>query len=335
MDFDVTSNLDLNESARIFGPDGADFSAPFSFAQPPTLHASGVLDGPAAPGGEHQRIQLSVASTGAFALYGFPLGDVSFDAFLRDGDIDLPRISAAFGGGVLTGQAWLTGGDATRRLRCNLHLAGASLGRTLATVDGFVAKQNHQPSDPASQILPHAADLRLDLTAAAEGLYHDPLSFTGTGTVEVGGPELGQVRLLGLLSKLLNFTSLRFTSAKSTFALERNRVNFPDLKIAGANSAIDARGDYLLDRKTLDFNAKVYPFETSKFAPANLVGFALSPLSAALEVKLTGTLQNPSWAFAYGPTNFLRKLEQPKAAEAAGPSPAPAAKPGDNAGPAR
>ncbi len=96
LEFDATSNLDLTESARVFGKDGEEFIAPFQFAQPPTVHATGVLDSPAAPGGEHKLVQLVVASSGLFKLYDFPLNDVSFDATLRDDDIDLPRIEAAF-----------------------------------------------------------------------------------------------------------------------------------------------------------------------------------------------------------------------------------------------
>ena len=34
----------------------------------------------------------------------------------------------------------------------------------------------------------------------------------------------------------------------------------------------------------------------------------LTPLSNALEVKLTGTLVKPEWSFVIGPTNFLRSL---------------------------
>jgi hypothetical protein len=312
MEFDATSNLDLTESARIFGKDGEDFVAPFKFAQPPTVHATGVLDSPAAPGGEHKLVQLVVASSGLFKLYGFPLNDVSFDATLRDDDIDLPRVEATFSEGTLRGRAFLTGPDATRRLRFDVQLANASLGRAITTVDDFLAEQKNQPPDPPTKFIQHAADIRFDLSAAAGGRYHDPFSFTGSGTAALTGTELGQIHLLGLLSPLFPPASLRFTDAQANFTIGQSKLSFPDVNVTGANSTIKAKGDYLLDQKTLEFNAKVYPFGESKFLPGEVLDKFLTPVSMLAEVKLTGTLDQPKWAFAYGPTNFFRKLTQSK-----------------------
>jgi len=322
----------------IAGKEGVDFVAPFQFAQPPTLHVTGRLDSPVAPGGEHQRVQIAVASTGAFTLFDFPLSDVSFDATLRDDDIDLPRINALFAGGTLDGRAFLTGPDSARRLRFDLHLANASLGRAITTVDDFISRQKNQPPDPPTRFIQRAADISLDLAADADGRYHDPLSFTGTGTAAIAGAELGQIRLLGsliqipLLTQLLNVASLRFTAARASFKIDQTKLDFSEVNVTGANSAIDAKGDYLLDRKTLDFNAKIYPFKESKFPISNIVSTVLTPLSAALEVKLTGTLDKPDWVFALGPTNFLRKLTEPKAGQPAPKSP-PVAPGGENRSP--
>jgi hypothetical protein len=312
MEFDATSNLDLTEGARIFGQDGEDFIAPFKFAQPPTVHATGMLESPVAPGGEHKLVQLVVASSGLFKLYDFPLNDVSFDATLRDDDIDLPRIDAAFSEGTLKGRAFLTGPDATRRMRFDFHLANASLGRAITTVDEFLAEQNNQPPDPPTKFIQSATDIRFDLAAAAAGRYHDPLSFTGRGTTSLTGAELIKIHLLWVLSPLFPPASLRFTDAKANFSIEQNKLSFPKVNITGANSAIEANGDYLLDKKTLEFNAKVYPFGETKFLPGEVLDKVLTPVSNLTKVKLTGTLEEPKWAFAYGPTSFFRKLTQSK-----------------------
>ena len=312
MEFDATSNLDLTESAGIFGKDGEDFIAPFKFAQPPTVHAAGVLFSPAAPGGEHKLVQIVVASSGLFELYGFPLNDVSFDATLRDDDIDLPRIDAVFSEGALRGRAFLTGPDATRWMHFDFHLADASLVHTITTVDDFLAEQNNQPPDPPTKFIQSAPDIRFNLDARAEGHYHDPLSFTGSGDTSLSGTELIKIHLLGLLSPLLPAASLRFTDAQANFMIEQNKLSFPEINVTGANSTIKAKGDYWLDKKALEFNAKVYPFGESKFLPSQVLNKFLTPVSILAEVKLTGTLDQPKWAFAYGPTNFFRKLTQSK-----------------------
>ena len=115
-----------------------------------------------------------------------------------------------------------------------------------------------------------------------------------------------------MLSKtLLNFTSLRLDSAQADFRLEGNRVVFPQVKLQGPRASIDAKGEYLLDARTLDFNARIFPLQESKFILADALGALLTPLSNVLELKLKGPLAKPSWSFAFVPTNFLRALTRP------------------------
>jgi hypothetical protein len=49
----------------------------------------------------------------------------------------------------------------------------------------------------------------------------------------------------------------------------------------------------------------------------------LTPFANVLEVKLTGTLDKPSWSFVNGPTNFLRNLARPAATPAGTAAPTP------------
>jgi hypothetical protein len=86
-------------------------------------------------------------------------------------------------------------------------------------------------------------------------------------------------------------------------------------------------GDYLLDAKTLDFNARVYPLQESKLALPYGLGLLLAPLSSVLELKLTGPFEKPSWVFVYGPTNILRFLTQPSTGGAPPPLTPPSALP--------
>ncbi|MEY4938831.1 MAG: hypothetical protein RIQ93_566, partial [Verrucomicrobiota bacterium] len=103
-------------------------------------------------------------------------------------------------------------------------------------------------------------------------------------------------------------TALRFTSAGANFKLQGAKVDFTEVTLRGANSAIDAHGEYALDRRQLAFNAKLYPFQQSNNLLKTIVGAVLSPISSAFEVKLTGTIDKPQWAFVIGPTNLLRSL---------------------------
>src|SRR5581483_2158385 len=95
--------------------------------------------------------------------------------------------------------------------------------------------------------------------------------------------------------------------------------------LRGANSAIDAHGDYALERRELDFKAKVFPFQESGNVLKSVVGAVLSPISNVFEVKLSGTLSKPEWAFVIGPTNLMRSLGPNGAEPEKPPAPADAA----------
>ena len=170
---------------------------------------------------------------------------------------------------------------------------------------------------------PHGM-VRLDLAASAEGQYDDPYSYHGSGNATLVGEALGEVRLLGLLSELLSFTSLRFTEARADFKIAGPKLDFSQFSVTGANSAIEAHGNYALDRHELDFKGRVNPFQESSFIPTALLGAFLTQFSSVFEVKLTGSLEKPSWAFVNGPTNFLRNLSRPSTVE---PPKAPASQP--------
>jgi hypothetical protein len=150
--------------------------------------------------------------------------------------------------------------------------------------------------------------VRLNLAASAEGRHDNLFSYRGEGNAFLQGPGLGEVSLLGALSELLKFTSLRFTEARTNFKIEGPRLVFPTVTLRGSNSAIDAHGTYALDQSTLDFNAKLFPFQESENFLKTVVGAVLTPLSNAFEVKLTGSPTKPNWSFVIGPTNFLRSL---------------------------
>ena len=190
----------------------------------------------------------------------------------------------------------------------------ANLAAAITTLEQFGAQRQGLPVPAPSAWLERKTDIQLDVALSANGRLDDFFSFHGSGNAQLAGSELGQVPMLGLLSELLRFTSLRFTTARANFKIEGPRLNFSEVKVTGRNSAIDAHGAYALDTKTLDFNAKVFPFEESQGPLRGVVGFFLAPLSEFLELKLTGKIDRPAWSFLYGPSNLLRPRVQPSEA---------------------
>ncbi|MEO6001631.1 MAG: AsmA-like C-terminal region-containing protein [Opitutus sp.] len=331
MTFAVDSTIDLPTGSGLLGEAFASRLAPFTFANPPQVIASGHLEGPAAPGGEHQTIDIKAQSTGGFTVYAFPARNVSFEAKLRDDELTLEQVEAEVASGTVTGTARVFGPDGKRKLGFDLTVKGGLLSEAITTVSNYAAQRRGQPAASEDKILSGKSPIKFDANVTAEGRFDDLLSYQGKGTAVLNGAELGEVRLLGLLSALLDFTALRFTTARLNFQLQGRKVFFPSVSITGANSSVEGHGDYWLDRSEIEFNARVFPFGESKSLLQSVVGVVLTPLSAALEVKLTGALTQPSWAFVIGPTNFIRSLTQsPKTEPEATPpvdTPTPVLKP--------
>ncbi|MBC7369279.1 MAG: hypothetical protein H7343_21135 [Undibacterium sp.] len=317
-DFAVTTRgIDLALASKIFGAAADEILAPFTFTAPPDLKLTGRIDSATSPAGAHQSLDLAGETHHQFRFHGFPVERLSFTGQLRDDALTLDRLDLGFAEGTATGRAKVWGTGAARRVGFDYAIKDASLGRAIAILENYAATQRGAPPPPPNRFLADQSNVRLSLAVSAEGGYDDPFSYHGEGSATLDGPALGEVRMLGLLSELFSFTSLRFTSVHANFKLDGARLNFPDLSLTGANSAITGRGTYALDRRTLDFNAKIYPFQESRLFLKSLVGAVLTPFSNVFEVKLSGPLDNPSWAFVIGPTNFFRNLST----DSARPSP--------------
>ncbi len=326
LDFEAVSDLDPVQYARLYGPVGLAYLAPYTFVDPPHAQADGHLSGPDEPGGKQTRINLVLASTGRFTARGVPFEGVKLVANLNNDRLDLRGVEAGIGGGTLAGEAHLSGPAAARRLAVDARLQGANLGRFVAAMENYEPLRKAVAVDRAkSRFLENAAACDLNLSLKAEGRFQDLLSYQGKGSVRVHGHGLVEFPLLKLLfellsKSLLNFKSQRLDTAQSDFTVEGPRLVFPELRITGPSAAIEGGGVYQLDTKTLDFTARIAPFREHHFVLTDVLGVALTPLLSTLEVRLTGQLASPSWSLT-----FLRSITPPArpAQQAAGTAPAP------------
>lgn len=308
-DFNFTAQaIDLVLSEKIFGAAATAIISPYTFTAPPNLRLSGRLDSATSPRGAHQSIDLAGETAVEFRFHGFPVDRLAFTGTLRDDVLTLDRLDLAFAGGTASGRAKVWGTGANRRVGFDYALKDASLGRAIAVLENFSADQRGSARPAPNRFLADNSAIALALAVSADGAYDDPYSYRGDGSVAITGPSLGEVKLLGLLSELFSFTSLRFTAARANLKINGPALVFTELDVTGANSAIIGSGTYALDRRTLDFNAKIFPFQESSALLKSLVGAVLTPFSNVFEVKLSGSLEKPEWRFAMGPSSFLRSL---------------------------
>lgn len=183
-------------------------------------------------------------------------------------------------------------------------------------------KKETKPPVP-NVFLKSRADVRLDLSVAAAGAFADPYSYQGTGAAQLRGSGLYDVPLLGGLSRLLVFTVLRFNTAQASFKIDGATLDFPEIRMTGANSEIKAHGQYALDRHALNFNARIYPLGESKGFVQHFIDVPLSFVSDVFEVNLHGSLDKPSWSLLPGPGSLAPTLAAPGRAGAKSPATAP------------
>ncbi len=328
--FAAESTFDLPTLTELGGDAGQTMLAPLRLSQAPALRADGRFRGPSSAQGPGYALTLHARTSGEFFYHDFPLHAASFTAQFKDDEVSIDDFEAHVAQGVATGhvRVWKQNGE--RRLGFDVALNDASLGRLAHVGQEFFARQKGLPPPPPDRFVQEKANVKLNLAASAEGRYGDPFSYRGGGSASLKGPEIAEIPLLGLLSELLKFTSLRFTEADANFRIEGAKVAFPEIKVRGQSAGIDAHGHYALDRRELDFNAKIFPFQESENLIKTVVGAVLMPFSNAFEVRLTGNFEKPAWALALGPTSFLRALApgEVKADEKASPRPdVPAALP--------
>jgi len=322
-DFALSSNaIDLGLAEKIFGATAHEILDPFVFNTPPTLRLSGRIDSATSALGAHQWIDLNAETNTEFRFHDFPVERLAFNGTLRDDTLTLDRLDLDFAGGSATGRAKVSGTGAQRRVGFDYALKDASLGRAIAVLENYAARRKKTPPPAPNRFLAEKSNVRISLALSAEGAYEDPYGYHGEGSATLDGASLGEVKLLGLLSELFSFTSLRFNAARANFKINGPRLEFSDVSLTGSNSAIVGSGSYALDLRALDFKAKIFPFQESSLLLKSFVGAVLTPFSNVFEVKLTGSLEHPAWSFVMGPSNFLHNLTAPSSSALAPTDPA-------------
>jgi len=310
IEFQFKSNLSLEDIGSLGGQAAKSGLAIFKFMKPPLVEASGRVSGINSGIGEHKNITIKFNSDSEFRLNGFPLDGVKATVYVKDNDIILPDIVSSFAGGALTGKVRLSGDPKKQDLNYEGTLTDARLDKAIFVISSFSADRKHREPQGLEAFLKDKSAVLFSASSQAKGVLGMPYSFHGTGDAHFHGSELGQVKMLGLLSELFRFTSLRFTSAHAQYKIDGSKLNFSEVSVVGANSAITAAGSFTFGTKQLDFKARINPFQQSKNLPQQVMDVVLSPVSQVFEVQLKGTVDKPSWSFANSPVTILRDLAE-------------------------
>lgn len=333
MSFDVRSDFPVEALPKLFPDEAPALVSAFAFTTAPRLHLRGEAHGPASDRAGSQRYDLDLAATAPLRYGGFPLDHLSLRLERRDADLHLRDIRAGFASGVALGDAKLSGPDDQRWLAFDLALGDADLDLVQSRWLEFRERRDTEgvppaaapakvpdakapiPTEPHTPPPPPAKAMggRLSMRLVATGPLDDPLGFSGRGEAKITGADLARIRLMGPFSSLLSelgvgFATVKLTEADARLSLDRRRVVFEELRLTGPSALVESKGVYLLPAGELDFKAKMRPFEQREGILGTAAGFVLSPLTHALEVELSGTIDEPTWSFSYGPTKLFRRI---------------------------
>jgi hypothetical protein len=315
LDFEAHSKVDPTEVGPIFGEGGENMVSPFRFTSPPALRLAGQVHG--APRQRESRVEITGRAESPLVYNGLALDRLMVDMLVEGSDWNLRQIDAGLAGGRVTGDArkWLDRlhpeEEPIEKLRFSLIMEDLATNRSTEVIRAWQAEAGLEATGAESSLNVGGF---LDLDLQAEGLFGDFQSFRGDGNFQLRGADLGEVHLLGILSRLLKvtplgFTSLQFTEAEAQFRIDLNKLEIPDLRLNGPSSEIRAGGIYLMDQDDLDFSLRLRFMSESRIPLLSvLLSPVLEPLAHILEIRLTGSPADPQWRFLLGPRNILKEM---------------------------
>lgn len=333
LEFDLTGNVDP-DTLRFLGRETAQsLLKPWVFSRAPDIHFWGATD--FANGQSSSDLRFAGSAGNGLSYEGFPLESIEAEGAVKGPEVKLDRILIGVAGGRGTAKASFHMPEDARKLGFDFYIENADMVRAIRAMHEYeVARGGLDPAaSPNKELLQRASGGKLTFAVSASGNPADLKSFVGSGNVQLAGAELGEVHLFGLLSQVLsslslNFSSLKLDTLRASYQVANGVAHFPDVRVTGPTALIEARGDYRLVDRTLDFTAKFRPYEENRNPLTFVVGIVVNPLASILDLHLTGPIQKPSWSVSIlgGGTKPAEKPPEPKPAEAAPKTPASEAK---------
>lgn len=303
LEFDLAGNLDPDTQRHLGREVAATLLQPWTFDRPPEIHfwgASDYADGKSVPD-----LRFAGSASGRVTYDGFPLESVEAEGIAVGPEVRLDRILIGVAGGRGTAKASYASADGARRLGFDFYIENADMVRAIRAMHEYsVAHGGTEPNaSPNKELLQRASGGKLQFAVSASGNPDDLKTFVGSGNVQLAGAELGEVHLFGLLSQVLsslslNFSSLKLDTLRASYQVANGVAHFPDVRVTGPTALIEAKGDYRLVDRTLDFTAKFKPYDENRNPLTFVVGIVVNPLASILDLRLTGPIQKPNWSLS-------------------------------------
>ncbi len=315
-----SSTLPLATISALGGPEIANALHALDCPTPPTVQVDQRIGGSAnaRPGAIATKIHAEIAAP--FHAYAVPIDSLVLDTTDYGAWADVPRVDFTIAGGEGHANATLihhpAGADdlsfsgivlgardadfinAISQLANNGHApapaVAANAAATPAAPDSTIpAKTSPLMGDPA-----HPA--KLDVVLGGHVIANQPDSFTAVGSARLSGAQLGQLQLLGGLSRATADTKValgdfNLTAATSNLQIAHQYIRLPNLNITGPSARVVAAGTFNYDADDLNFNVLILPLAEWDSFFGKGVSWLSNLLSNTLTLRVHGKIAAPDW----------------------------------------
>ncbi|WOO40677.1 AsmA-like C-terminal region-containing protein [Rubellicoccus peritrichatus] len=317
--FTAHSTMPLKKVAAMIGPEAEPYESLFTSETPPTVKAAGVIYGEDSPLNGEMFLNIDANFPKQTVFEEITFDRVAFDVFRDSKAVQLNNIDAGIADGILTGTANLnTPEKGEQLLDLDLTIKDAKLLGMFTVIpqlakvrDGAETddkeedKGNKEKSDSKEKSPEEKYAGIIDIDFKGSGQPGETVTFKGSGDIDLRKAHLGELHLFGGLSRLLGnmgigFGTVDFTKLKAKYSLRNGTIYVPDVAVSGATAQIDANGYYNTQKDFLDFVLTLNPVGAIDTPVVSQVLTVLKPLTNTVEVKLTGTLEDPEWKTSFG-----------------------------------
>ena len=285
-ELDFTSTVRLHDLAPLAGPAAMELIRPYRIRGDSWMKVSGVFDA-----GEGQRHDLNGKATlrgVSRAWLGFE--EFSFSFLMKEDTLIVPDIHGTLSEGHAKGD--LVVNDLSKPAAANfaLNLSGEKI-----DLFEMVTAATDSTETPYTGTLSFDLRVKGDVRSPSDTPPFD--SYTGTGKLKIEEGELFRIPLLLGLSRILSKVVRGFGYASQTdftadVKIADGRIESDNLFLRGSLISIEGDGHVAFDRN-IRANMRVQLLNEGLLSDALKV--VLWPLRKLIEIRLTGTLDDPDW----------------------------------------
>jgi hypothetical protein len=332
MVFDTT--LPLAAVGAVGGPEAAQIVRPLESTVAPTIHFEQRTGGLANPQPHVTATYVHAEFSSPLRAYHVPLDRAVVEARAYKGFTDIPHFEFGLAGGQAEGNATITvTSNGMDELRFSLLLQNARHTDFLSALGQFHAGDASPAPAPTNTLTNNATPTAktggsmlgdpnkpglLDLALGGRLLLGDPDSFAAAGQARVRNAQLGQLQLLGALSRTLSdikvpFGEFSLNAASSDLQIAHQYMRLPNLVVTGPSARIVSAGIYNLAEGDLNFNALIFPVGEWDSFLLKQIASILNPFSNTVTLKLHGKYEKPEWNVSMNPLRLFedRTVEGP------------------------